>query len=114
MMEIKKAFVNKILDIQIYGELDANSSLSLDEVIKDAIHQKHTKITINCEGLNYISSAGMGVFISHLDELKSQGGRFVLYNMSQGIFSVFEILGLHQEIDIVKKHKHAQKLLNEG
>lgn len=113
-MEIIIESLNGILDIQIQGELDANSSIMLDEVIKNALAQKQTKIMVNCIELQYISSAGMGVFISHIDDLRNLGGRFVFYNMSAGIFSIFEILGLHNMIDIVDQQKQAQKIFDES
>ena len=113
-MEIKLESVNNVLNIQISGELDANSSIKLDEVIKKAIAQRQTKIMVNCVELHYISSAGLGVFISHLDDLKILGGRFVFYNMSKGVFSIFEILGLHNMIDIVKERTEAQKIFDES
>lgn len=113
-MEIKIKTINDILDIRILGELDANSSIELDEIIKDALAQQQIKIMVNCLELSYISSAGMGVFISHLDDLKKLGGRFVFYNMSSGVFSVFEILGLHNMIDIVEKQIEAQRKFDES
>lgn len=103
-----------ILHIRISGELDANSSIELDDVIKDAITQRRTRIMIDCRELHYISSAGVGVFLSHLDDVKNLGGRFVFYNMSAGVFSIFEILGLHDMIDIVKELAEAQKIFDES
>lgn len=113
-MEINVKTINDVLDIQIRGELDANSSIELDEIIKESIADKKIKIMIDCMELRYISSAGMGVFISHLDDLKDLGGRFVFYNMSDAVFSIFEILGLHNMIDIVAKQKEAQKIFDES
>lgn len=103
-----------ILHIHISGELDANSSIQLDEVIKDAVQQRKTRILVDCRELLYISSAGVGVFLSHLDDVRSLGGRFVFYNMSTGVFSIFEILGLHNMIDIVKEKTEAEKIFDES
>ncbi|GEM_PF-373304 len=103
-----------ILHIHISGELDANSSIQLDEVIKDAVQQRKTRILVDCRELRYISSAGVGVFLSHLDDVRSLGGRFVFYNMSSGVFSIFEILGLHNMIDIVKEKTEAEKIFDES
>lgn len=113
-MEIVVEAAGNILHIHISGELDANSSIKLDEVIKNAIAQRKTKMLIDCSELHYISSAGVGVFLSHLDDVKSTGGRFVFCNMSAGVFSIFEILGLHNMIDIVKEHGEAQKIFDES
>ncbi len=113
-MEIHIESVNDILHLHIQGELDANSSIELDEVIKKAIAKRTIKIMVDCRELRYISSAGMGVFLSHLDDVKNLGGRFVFYNMSVGVFSIFEILGLHNMIDIVNEQVEAQKIFDES
>jgi len=113
-VEILIETVSNILHIHISGELDANSSIKLDEVIKKAVAERRTKILVDCRELRYISSAGVGVFLSHLDDVKNLGGRFVFCNMSAGVFSIFEILGLHNMIDIVKEHAEAQKIFDES
>ena len=113
-MQILIESVSNILHIHISGELDANSSIQLDEVIKDAVQQRKTRIMVDCRELLYISSAGVGVFLSHLDDVRNLGGRFVFYNMSTGVFSIFEILGLHNMIDIVKEKAEAEKIFDES
>ena len=113
-MEIHVESVNDILHIRIIGELDANSSIELDEVIKKAIAEGKARMMVDCRELRYISSAGLGVFISHLDNVRNLGGRFVFHNMSVGVFSIFEILGLHNMIDIVNEQVEAQRKFDES
>jgi anti-sigma B factor antagonist len=113
-MELNLFFEDGILDIHIHGELDANSSIELDEVIKEALEEGKTKIVINCSHLRYISSAGLGVFISHLDDLNRIGGRFVFCNMSDSVFQVFKILGLVDVLIIAEDEAKAKMRMNEG
>ncbi|CAN5315071.1 anti sigma b factor antagonist RsbV [soil metagenome] len=113
-MEIIQHYEDAILTIELSGELDAKSSIDLDETIKLALLQEKTRIVIDCRQLNYISSAGLGVFISHLDDLKAYGGKFVFYGMNGSVYNVFEILGLHTIMEIVRDRFEAQTLMNEG
>lgn len=113
-MDITQLIENEVLNISIQGELDANSSIELDAVIKEAIERQMINIMIDCKGLVYISSAGLGVFISHLDDLKSYGGKFVFYQMDPAVYNVFEILGLHTIMEIVGSKFEAQTLMNES
>lgn len=113
-MEIIERFEDEILTILLKGELDAKSSIDLDETIKTALAQEKTRIIIDCQHLSYISSAGLGVFISHLDDLKAYGGKFVFYGMNVTVYNVFEILGLHTIMEIVRDRFEAQTLMNEG
>ncbi|WNJ21200.1 STAS domain-containing protein [Pontibacter sp. G13] len=76
------------------GDLDANSSVFLDEKISGLLQEGHANIHIDGSGITYISSAGLGVFISHLKEIEGKGGKFVLTHLSENVHDVFTILGL--------------------
>lgn len=112
-MEISQQIANDVLEISIVGEVDANSSIDLDQVVGKAIKDQIIKIMIDCSGLTYISSAGLGVFVSHLDDLKGYGGRFVFFEMRPAVYNVFEILGLHTVMEIVESKVEAETLMNE-
>ncbi len=100
-MEIKQTSQDTYITLQPIGELDANSSVILDEVIQKLIENNQVNIHVNFRDVEYISSAGMGVFISYIDEIKSKGGKIVLSTMSENVKDVFELLGLNQIIPIV-------------
>jgi anti-sigma B factor antagonist len=93
------------------GDLDANSSIQMDEGIRVQLEQGNTRLHIDCGGLNYISSAGLGVFISFLDEIRGQGGDIAFSGMSEKIYKVFELLGLHQVMTIKPTEEEATKAL---
>ena len=96
---------NRILEI--HGDVDASSSIDVDQQIRLAIDEKVQHILIDCTSLEYISSAGLGVFMSYLQELKSIDTEMTLYNMSDKVFNVFETLGLHNLIKIVATKEDA-------
>ena len=110
-MEIKQIFDKGILEISIYGDLDASSAIQLDEVMKNAMAENKNKIFIDCKQLHYISSAGLGVFISYLEDIKNNNGNFVFFNMSDKVFNVFQILGLDKILTIVKTKQEAAYFL---
>ena len=83
------------------GDLDANSSIMMDEKIQEQIDKGILNLHIDCAKLEYISSAGLGVFISHMDELVEAGGKFVFSNMSDNVLQVFRLLGLEALMTIV-------------
>lgn len=91
------------------GELDANSSVLLDEKIEEALHRGIFKLHIDCSKLTYISSAGLGVFISYLEALKTGNGKFVFSGMSDGVYKVFELLGLPRIMKIVNSAEEVKK-----
>ncbi len=79
--------------VDISGDLDAHTSVELERAIQALIDKQRTNIIINFSKLNYISSAGLGVFMSFIDEVRSKGGDIKFTNMPDKIFQVFDLLG---------------------
>lgn len=99
-MEIKEEVREKFTTLSPVGELDANSSIHLDEKISAMISGGKVNIHIDCRDVSYMSSAGLGVFISHLDEISGQNGLMVISNLNPTVYDVFELLGLNQLVTI--------------
>ena len=96
------------LTLLLDGELDASSAVVLDaELNKPEIVNYH-KVLVDCQRLSYISSAGLGVFISHLQRLQDSNVKLVFFNMQEKVFNVFEILGLDSLMNIVPTEQEAQ------
>lgn len=93
------------------GDLDANSSMQMDEKIQEGIDHDVYNFHIDCSALHYISSAGLGVFISFMEVLNAHDGRFVFSGMGENVYKVFQLLGLEQLMTIVATREDADKLL---
>lgn len=99
--------------IQVNGEIDASSSIELDAALKEA-SENTSKILIDLTSLEYISSAGLGVFISYLEELKKKEVSLVIFGLKEKVHEVFEILGLQHLMNIVETKEKAVKAVNEA
>jgi len=111
MVEIKNSLENDIFTIYVIGEVDASSSIHLDESISEATN-KYNKIMVNCEKLEYISSAGLGVFMSYINDLDEKGISLVIYGLSEKVKHVFQILGLDQLLKITENEEEAKGIVN--
>ena len=63
----------------------------LQEIFKDGCH----KVVLDLSGVQYISSAGVGVFIGALHEVQERNGNIVLLGPSPDVREVLEILNLN-------------------
>lgn len=113
MIEITKEQANGYYVIKIEGDVDASSSIHLDQAIDDAIKDNHQKILIDCQKLSYISSAGLGVFMSHIEEFKAKNMDLVLFGLNEKVKNVFQILGLDQLLTIVDTRENAKQVIND-
>jgi anti-sigma B factor antagonist len=100
--------------ITIEGDVDASSSIHLDEALtKLADDISVTAILIDGGSLAYISSAGLGVFMSYIDLFKEKQILMVIYGLSEKVFNVFQILGLDQLLNITSNKEDAKKKIHE-
>ncbi len=113
MVKIETQIDNQVALLLINGEIDASSSIQLDESLAAQLGNDMRLIMINCTGLDYISSAGLGVFMSYIEEFKGSGQQFVLFALSEKIRNVFDMLGLDQLMNIVPTKEEAIKFLDE-
>ncbi|GGG30546.1 STAS domain-containing protein [Hymenobacter sp. 5516J-16] len=106
-MKITQQSTENTLTLSLDGELDASSSVVLDTELNKAEILDNQKVLIDCRRLNYISSAGLGVFISHLQRFQDAGVKLVFFNMQEKVHNVFEILGLDSLMTIVPSEAEA-------
>lgn len=109
-MKITSDKENDYYVIGIEGDLDASSCIILDKSISEAVSKGEKKIIIDCDRLNYISSAGLGVFMSYLQDFENNKISLVLFGLSEKVKNVFQILGLDQLIKIVNTKEEAKLL----
>ncbi len=112
-MKIKHTISDNTITISLDGELDASSSVMLDEELSSPNIMKFSKILVDCKNLNYISSAGLGVFISHLQRFEDAQIKLIFFNMQEKVRNVFEILGLDLLMTIVGSYEEAVTISND-
>lgn len=83
MIEIHTQNENNYLLISVKGDADASSAIHLDKVIRQAFDGPQKSIFIDCTKLNYISSAGLGVFMSYIEDITQNQINFVIYGLKR-------------------------------
>jgi len=110
---IKSKMKDQIAVLYPKGHLDAHSVEKFESELLKILENKVYKIVVNCRDLKYISSAGMGIIMGYLDEVREKGGDIKLTNMIKRVYDIFELVGftdiydfLSEEEDAVKKFKN--------
>ena len=57
--------------------------------------------SIDCEKLTYISSAGLGVFMSFIEEIRERDGDLKICGLVPKVRHTFEILGFQEIFDLL-------------
>ena len=93
--------------LELNGELDAHTASQLENSLKRLIKQEQHQIIVNFKDLDYIASAGLGVFMAYIEDVRAQGGDIKLANMNPKVYNVFDLLGFPTLYDIVQKEEDA-------
>lgn len=112
MVNIERNTEGEVSVLQVSGEIDASSSIFLDEEVAKALEQG-AKIAVDLTALEYISSAGLGVFMSYISDLEAKKMTMVLFGMKEKVLQVFQILGLDQLLTIVDTREEAIERAND-
>jgi anti-sigma B factor antagonist len=113
MIHIKRLQEEGADVLVLIGEIDASSSIELDLAIAKSVGEGFSKILIDCSALDYISSAGLGVFMSYIEEFKDRNIKMVLFGMNEKVANTFSILGLNELLKIGKDKEQAKQLVDE-
>jgi anti-sigma B factor antagonist len=76
------------------GRLDALTCGPLQRALADEIENGSRLLVFDCTQLEYVSSAGLGVFIEAVKRLSRMGGRAAFAAVNARVLRVFEISGL--------------------
>ncbi len=97
-------------DVQIIyprGHLDAHNVAKFEREIQRSIQNGFFKIIINCRDLSYITSAGMGIIMGYIEEVREKGGDIRLCELSSRVFETFELVGFTTIYDFFEKEDQA-------
>lgn len=100
MLRLQKTKENQHDILSLFGEVDASNSVILDEAIQELMASGSKSILVDGSHLEYISSAGLGVFMSYLEDFQEQGISLKICELTPRVYEVFKILGLDQLIPI--------------
>ncbi|MFH1422516.1 MAG: STAS domain-containing protein [Planctomycetota bacterium] len=107
-LRLKKNDLNDgIVLISASGFLDAHTFGEMENLIEDLFKKRVYKIIVQLDKLDYISSAGAGVFIGAKGTATSHGGDIVILSPSPNVKEVFDLLGLSQIFPIAYKRESA-------
>ena len=100
MLRLEKTKENQHDILSLFGEVDASNSVILDEAIQELMASGSKSILVYGSHLEYISSAGLVVFMSYLEDFQEQGISLKICELTPRVYEVFKILGLDQLIPI--------------
>ena len=106
-MEVTVKEVNEVSVLSFEGNLDTNTAPQAQEQIDQLIDSGSSKILINFNELNYISSAGLRVLLATAKKLKTASGDLKICGLNQTVQEVFDISGFSSILSVVATEEDA-------
>lgn len=97
-MNIVKTTENSRLTFAVEGRLDTTTAPEFEKAANE-IPEEITELTIDAEKLEYVSSAGLRVFLMIQKKMNAQG-KMIVKNLTESVREVFDITGFSDIINI--------------
>ncbi len=92
-MEVTQKQQNGITILGLKGRLDSNTSDDFEKTLLGLIQTGETRLVLDFEELDYISSAGLRVLLKTAKELKRVNGQLSFCSLKEYIREIFELSG---------------------
>ena len=89
--------------ISVDGMIDSYSYGQLEQTFNNLINQRISNFVVDLTKVDYLSSAGAGIFIGTLGIVQENKGSITLLNLSPKVRETFNLLGLSQFFNITGK-----------
>lgn len=91
---LKEEYVADKAKVFVSGEVDIYTAQQFKDKLYSVVDNSSKDIVIDCSGLNYIDSTGLGIFVGALKKTKLAGRNIHLENIKDNIKKLFIITGL--------------------
>jgi anti-sigma B factor antagonist len=93
--------------LKVSGYLDTTTAGELENALYSLLNDKKYKIVVDLSGVTYISSAGWGIFIGEIKEIRNNGGDLKLAGMIPDVYEVFELLEFQSILESYRTREEA-------
>ena len=107
----KQDMAQGITFLAVRGFLDAHTFEELDRIVSSCFEAGKYRLVVDLSKLDYISSAGAGVFIGAIGTAQENDGNIILMRPSSNVKEVFDLLGLSQIFTFKESREDAVKAL---
>ncbi|MFN0088359.1 MAG: STAS domain-containing protein [Blastocatellia bacterium] len=96
-----------VVVVGLQGRMDSSTARIVEEKMIALIDQGESHLVIDCAQLDYISSAGLRVFLMAAKRLTQARGKLVLATMNDDVKQVFDMTGFSSIFQICRSREEA-------
>lgn len=112
--DVNKLGVGAVSVLNVKGFLDAHTAPDLENIFNSLINEKQYKVVVNFKDLQYISSAGLGVFMAYVETMRENNGDIKFSNLKDDVYNIFDLLGFPLLYEFYKDQSEAIEKYNQA
>ena len=93
--------------LSLEGYLDAHTAPQFERAIQEELDAGRVRLIVDGTQLKYISSAGLGVFMSFIEEVREKRGDIKICGLVPKVQQIFDILGFQAIYDMLESRAAA-------
>jgi anti-sigma B factor antagonist len=106
-LEVNVNEINDIVIVKLLGNLDTNTAPDAESEINKKLEEGVQKMVINLEQTNYVSSAGLRIFLATAKKITASGGVLKLCGANDVVQEILDISGFSTILDVRKTEEEA-------
>ena len=100
-----------VTQLTLEGRFDAEGLPMVLGAIDEARREGSSRFVVDLEKVSFIGSAGIGIFLSLVEEMGNDGGGVVFSRVPESIRRIFEVLNVLEFLEIRDEQSEALELL---
>ncbi|MFH1761329.1 MAG: anti-sigma factor antagonist [bacterium] len=108
-LSVKNAEYFTILELK--GNISSYNIISLKVELENLIKRKKYNIALDFNKVTFIDSSGMGLFVNFNKKIKSHLGKFCIFNCSDDILNLFELVDMDKIILVFSKNEDVSHII---
>lgn len=98
-----------VIIVYLKGRMDVHYSTEVENELNRIIDSGMNKLLLSLEGVEYLSSSGLRVFIAISRKLQEKGGQLKLMKLNETTKKIFKIVELLDMFDVYENEEEALK-----
>ncbi len=106
-MDVRDETLDGVAVVSLAGRLDRNTAGDVQTHLTDRIAGAGPRLLVDGSGLDYVSSAGLRVFLIAAKKLDEVGGKLLICGLKPDVHAVFEATGFTKILAILPTREAA-------
>ena len=110
-LSIQVRDVDGVAVVKPEGFINAHTVRQFEGALEALVAAGKFTILLDCQTLNYISSAGLGAIMGLIEPVRENGGDILLCSLQENVFGIFDTLGFTQLYQVFATDQEALQFL---